>query len=295
MKLYKWGVLCLSGVALFACKEEKVAEKVTPPQNEAKDQLPLVSAKTVTFLRDEKCFAEDRCYQLDLQSLATNVDWINQYFDDAARKLLQVNDPNLSEAESAKKQAEWDKLPLDQLKKAYIDDVASLFKDAEYAPFGYSLEYQPRFMAQNQQLAMFSDYFFHYAGGAHGIYATHFINFDLKAKKVLSIDDVLLPNQRKAFNNLLQEAYLDYVASVENEPDHDKAEQLLQERADMGWAAEPTNNFTFTYNGMLLSYPPYELGAYAEGEIQLLIPYERLIDVVKPEYLFNTTKTIISE
>ncbi|OBW95640.1 RsiV family protein [Gallibacterium salpingitidis] len=298
MKVYKWGALCLSGLALFACKEEKVAKPAAVAQQqkvEAPAPLPLVSSKPVTFLQEEKCFANDRCYQLDVQSLETNVDWINQYFQNEARKLLTVNNFELSKEETAKIQAEWDKLPLAELKKTYVADVAALFKDAEYAPYGFSLEYKPRFIAQNQQVAMFTDYFYHYAGGAHGVYATHFTNFDLKTKKVLHIDDVLQPNQRREFKNLLREAYLEYLASMENEQDQDKAEQLLQERLDMGWEAEPTDNFTFTYSGILSSYPPYMLGSYAEGEIQLLIPYERLIDIVKPEFLFNTTKTIISE
>src|SRR5699024_4765500 len=118
---------------------------------------------------------------------------------------------------------------------------------------------------------------------------------DLKTKKLLDLEEILLPGKQREFSELLRDAYLEYISVAESEPDQAKAEKRLLEREDSGWIAEPTNNFAFAYNGLLLDYFPYMLGSFAEGEIQLLIPYSRLIDIVKPEYLFNTTKTTISE
>ncbi|MFC0324036.1 RsiV family protein [Gallibacterium melopsittaci] len=300
MNQYKWGVLCLASIALFACKEDKTvvqsAVATTATQQSVAETIPLVSAEPTTIIQEKKCVVDDRCYEIDLKGLKTNVDWIDHYFQSEMREYLFPEGKDLLPEEVDKVKARWKQLPFDQLKSEYVKNIADLFSDAEHAPIGYSFEYQPRFIGQRQQLAMFVDYFYLYSGGAHGIYGTHFSNFDLKEKKLLKLDDILLPNQQLKFNALLRNAYLYYISTVENEQDPDKLEQLLKERESIpGGQLEPTDNFTFTYEGLLLSYLPYELGSYAEGEIQLLIPYSALIGVVKPDYLFNTTKTIISE
>lgn len=299
MKLTKWSILCLSGLALLACKDEKInqpikAETRTETTKAAElSALPLVSSKTETVVKAEKCFSEDlHCYQIDVQNLITNVDWINQYFENHVRDLMSSDVADSSDEETAKKEAERDKLPLSELKNEYLASIATLFDDIQASPLGYEIEYYPRFIAQNQQIAMFVESFYYYAGGAHGIHSTQFTNFDLNSKKVLRLDDVVLPEQKSEFKHLLEQAYLEYL--MINEPNQEKAKQQLQERAEMGWRVEAIDNFTFTYDGMLSLYPPYELGSYAEGEIKLLIPYTKLIGVVKPEFLFNTTKKFVS-
>lgn len=283
-----WAV---AGLTLLACKD---------PAQENTTTIPLVQAESTTILQESKCFGAEnsQCYTLDVQSLTTNVAWINDYFQQALRGFLE---PELlvfaeNREQQADKKAEWAKLSLEQLKKAYVDSVAALFStNNEDIPIGYSLEYKPRFIAQNQQLAMFTAYLYAYTGGAHGMYSTHFVNFDLKNKKVLKLDDILLANQQEKFNQLLKQAYLDYLSLTEYEESNNKAEQILADRAEMGWIVEPTDNFTFRYDGLVLSYPPYDLGPYAAGEIELFIPYRKLLGVLKSEYLFNTTETIITD
>ncbi|MFC0308254.1 RsiV family protein [Gallibacterium trehalosifermentans] len=300
MKQYKIGALFLATFALFACKDEQVVTKSsaeTTEQQQAVEAstIPLISAEPTTLIQEKKCFKDERCYEIDMKGLKTNVDWIDHYFQTQAREYLIPEDSGLSPEEADKAKAHWQQLSFEQLKAEYIKSIADLFNDPEYAPIGYAFEYQPRFIAQHQQLAMFVDYFSLYSGGAHGIYGTRFSNFDLQTKKLLKLDDILLPNQQLKFNELLQNAFLYYLSTVENEQSLEKLQQLLQERESMGWKLVPTDNFTFTYEGVLFNYRPYELGAYAEGEIQLLIPYNALIGVAKPSYLFNTTKSIISE
>jgi hypothetical protein len=48
---------------------------------------------------------------------------------------------------------------------------------------------------------------------------------------------------------------------------------------------EPTNNFCITKKGILFLYNPYEIAAYAMGEIELFIPFEELKTVVNPRFL----------
>jgi hypothetical protein len=41
-----------------------------------------------------------------------------------------------------------------------------------------------------------------------------------------------------------------------------------------------TENFGLMENGILFDYPPYEIASYAAGEIDLLITYEELADIL---------------
>lgn len=54
------------------------------------------------------------------------------------------------------------------------------------------------------------------------MYSTNFVNFDLKNKKVLKLDDILLANQQEKFNQLLKQAYLDYLSLTEYEESNNK-------------------------------------------------------------------------
>lgn len=44
-------------------------------------------------------------------------------------------------------------------------------------------------------------------------------------------------------------------------------------------------NFALTHKGLLFLYNPYEVASYAQGPIEVLIPYSRLQGILKKEYL----------
>ena len=46
-----------------------------------------------------------------------------------------------------------------------------------------------------------------------------------------------------------------------------------------------TDNFFFNTDGLAFSYDPFEIGTESEGIIVLTIPYEKLVGIVKEEYL----------
>ncbi|PNK61353.1 RsiV family protein [Psychrobacter sp. FDAARGOS_221] len=46
-----------------------------------------------------------------------------------------------------------------------------------------------------------------------------------------------------------------------------------------------SDEFYFGEEGLVLVYQPYELGSFAQGFIELTIPYAMLEGVLRPEYL----------
>ena len=51
------------------------------------------------------------------------------------------------------------------------------------------------------------------------------------------------------------------------------------------WPFHETDNFALTDKGILLKYQNYELGPYAFGQPEFLLPKDKLAELVKPEFL----------
>jgi len=46
-----------------------------------------------------------------------------------------------------------------------------------------------------------------------------------------------------------------------------------------------TDNFCLTGKGILFNYPPYEIAAYAVGEIKLFVPFSDVKSVLQPAFV----------
>ncbi len=104
-----------------------------------------------------------------------------------------------------------------------------------------------------------------YTGGAHGNYGSSFVNVDLnKGGEIIQLKDVFRPGFEKPLKLQLQLAarktYGNPIHEVMTEPFHEDN-------------LEPTENFLLTDKGILFNYVPYEIAAYAVGEVQLFLAY----------------------
>lgn len=138
--------------------------------------IPAIQAKVkpVKLVKSQVCQrAEneddfDTCTDYDLQTIETNVDWINQYFTQLINtdyKEPLTNSPEV-------------KVNLDPDMSSINESSASV-----------------RYLGQNYNIASFeyrTDYF--PAGAAHGSYSTSYVVFDLAKKKNLKLDDILKTN-----------------------------------------------------------------------------------------------------
>jgi Protein of unknown function (DUF3298)/Deacetylase PdaC len=111
-----------------------------------------------------------------------------------------------------------------------------------------------------------------YTGGAHGNYGTRLTTFDLKNKKVMRLDDVLKPNYQKVLNAALNRSARRFFKLKSNE-------SLTGNLFDA--EIQANDNFAVTQKGILFNYTPYEIAAYAAGEIQLFVPFDEIKTVVK--------------
>lgn len=116
-----------------------------------------------------------------------------------------------------------------------------------------------------------------YTGGAHGTNVVSALNWDTRSQRVVTLNDMLLPQQAPAFWREAKVAHQKWLAI---QPD---AQSLVD-----GWPFDKTDVIALLPTGLVLKYQPYALGPYSMGTPELVIPYDRLKGIFKSEYLPKT-------
>ncbi len=143
------------------------------------------------------------------------------------------------------------------------DDVTS---------YSYSSQNDMGILWNKDSLLSIGYYNYAYTGGAHGNYGTATVTYDLKKQQVLTYDDVFTANSRAVLIEELEKAY---------RKKYNLSPKIKLEDALLKSPIEPNDNFCLTGTGVLFTYVPYEIASYAEGEIQLFIPFKRIEKIVR--------------
>ena len=270
--LFSTSILALTAsLALTACQKPKDTEQKPSPV-EAVIQAEQVQASGDVMVKKEPaqytlpvCEGKD-CPEVDIQRLETNKPWINQFLD---RKILTLSNLQFSEeiAKPTTIQANLDRF------------VAAAKQDAiaRGQPVAYSLQVDPEFLGQRGQVASFKIITAYYTGGAHGGASDNYYNLDLKQKKQLMLNDIVLPDQQQKLRDQLYMQFTEWVKKDDSKVNLAEYEQT--------WPFTLTENFSFTDTGLLFSYGQYEIGPYVAGMPEFVVPYTQLNGIIKPEYL----------
>jgi hypothetical protein len=130
---------------------------------------------------------------------------------------------------------------------------------------GFSYESQLASYVLCQQSNLLSLGFFRYdfSGGAHGNYGTTGASYDLRTGRRLRYDDIFLPQAARQLPALLGRAVRPLVGLQPNEP----LDQTLFVKQ-----MPVTHNVYLTLGGVEFIYQPYEIAAYAQGEVRVFLP-----------------------
>jgi hypothetical protein len=103
------------------------------------------------------------------------------------------------------------------------------------------------------------------------------MSYDLQKNKILKLEDVFEGDYKMALRAQLENAY----RKAYKVPNHVKLPEgyLLTDHID------PTDNFILTDKGILFGYSPYEIAAYAMGQVNLFVPFEEIKSIVQSTYL----------
>ncbi|WP_434278067.1 RsiV family protein [Acinetobacter sp. CE-15] len=248
---FKSGLIFLSLLSsmlmVSACQEKPAPQAEQAATATQHAQIPLIQAKVerVNVVKKQFC-DEDGCTQYDLQTVKSNVPWLDEYFLNRIKKDVPgafEKDQNLAQAES----------------------------EAQSSPKGLNQNsIYVRFISQQNNLATFVIQTYTYAAGAaHGMYHNEYVTFDLSTQKRLALTDILKPNVEAKVAEQLYDANANWL--IQKDITRDKL-QL-------------SDNYYYGVNGLVFVYPLYELTSYAEGMPELKLPYQVAKDLIKAEYL----------
>lgn len=226
-------------------QDEPQASTTTPQHSQEKAvESYWIEAKTRPMEAAQKRVCEDDgCTDYAFQTIQTNHQWIDQYFEERIKKAYPV-----AFMANPKQSAEQN-VAENQLSQASA---------------------RVRYMGQNQTIASFELNTRSYsAGAAHGSYHNEYVNFDLKNKKRMSVDELIVAGQQDALKNAVYNANLMWLS------EHNIEREKFQ----------LSDNFYYNGMGLVFVYPLYELASYAEGITELAVPFIRIQSFIKPEYL----------
>lgn len=279
MKKSALALLLASTLFVASCDEKQTAQQAPKPSTQQAAQqadFPTLLVKIQTLFErsetvkhtkkpeDDEYFVESTEFERSYSVPVTQIEWLDKLL--LAELFMQIsaeNEPlpaNLTHA-----------MLVERFKKNYQADLAEVKADR---PIGDSDQIQADYLGQRNHIASFTLFRHIYTGGAHGSYRTNIINVDTQKKAIIRLDD-LIPTQHQAeVIEKLWEAY---------------RQERLDEHGKYNGFAEKSDirlpeNFRFTPAGIAFVYGIYELGSFAEGEIEVLLDWETLTPLMNPEY-----------
>lgn len=281
-KVFQFSILACA-VLLAACQP-----KSEPKEPEDKPQDPVVNQTSEPVLRGEtvklavtlpECNG-NTCPDFTVERLQSNFPFIDQLLDqeilDQLSKMLEIVDADqASSTAQGSEQTNHLDVQAQQYANAFIKIDEEL--KALNSSHQISLMIKPKILQSKGTLATVVLNSSSYLGGAHGSTAQRYYNFDLKNQKQVQLNDLLLPKQKAKLDKLAHEAFKTWVIDSKLANTADEYEQA--------WPFQVTDNYFLGEQGLILQYGEYEIGPYVVGLPRLVIPFDQLQGVLKPEYL----------
>lgn len=147
------------------------------------------------------------------------------------------------------------------------DDLLASFNNWDLA-IGYSVLYN------EHNIVVLDNNVYEYTGGAHGNYVSKYMNIDRESKKHWKLDDIMKVDSAQLIP-LLSAEIRKHFDLQNNQP--------LSSRLFSDDVYVP-ENFHIGNKGITFSYGLYEIASYADGIVELFIPYNKIMNLLTPEF-----------
>ena len=159
----------------------------------------------------------------------------------------------------------------------YRQQVKELMPDHEQKEYpaylNYALELITTIRYQGNGFLAMEMMNYEYSGGAHGNYGSRFVNFDIKEEKIIALKDIMEMDS-VLFQKILEKQFReDY--HIGNE----KLSTVL-----FNDSLSTTENFYINQKGLSFLYNPYEIASYAQGQMEVFIPYPVLRTYLRQDF-----------
>jgi len=137
---------------------------------------------------------------------------------------------------------------------------------------GWFIEIKGEVLYQSDDLVSISLSNFSYTGGAHPNSYRTLLNFDLKNRRTLQVEDLI--TDREGFKQLAESYFREY-HQIDLSTDLNEAGFFWDQSFFL------PANFAFKEEGLYLYYNNYEAAAYAVGATEILIPWNKLNGLIR--------------
>lgn len=258
---------------ISACDKspDKAAEKpastaqATPAQ--AAPTFAPIQAVTQSLKATQPNCSGDNCSQAKAQRLvfAPPHQWINPLVD---AQLVILADGGINET-----------APKSNTIQARLNEFVQPDPELEGLSVGaYEMDIKSSISDQRDYFLSIALEGYYYTGGAHGSAVQRYLNLDRRSQKALSLDDILLPNQKEKLKALVYQRFVAWVKSNEMGSDMAEYEKM--------WPFQLSEEWTLNDKGLVLVYGQYEIGPYVVGMPEFEVAYSELAGIVKPDYRF---------
>ena len=170
--------------------------------------------------------------------------------------------------------SEFKKLMLEQTE----EDLSFLPEGANnFLEIGYSIE------RADERLISIHFGRSEYTGGAHPNHWSFTLNFDRRNSRELKLADIFEPNSN--YLKTISDYAIADLKKQQEELSYD--EDWIKEGA--GAKAENFESWNLTSKGLMISFDPYQVAAYAAGGFTVIVPFEKFGTALKPEFITDKT------
>ncbi len=276
----KFFFLLVFFVVLFSCGEQETSEVDEDGGASVEVERGHVSGDSLTYRlhtvvrRFEGCDTlrkeEDYCTEAVVayvEVVAAPSEVVRQRINDSLVVSI-IEDDSIPDIEAM----------LDTFIQEYIRFVRDTeeFNESEGSDFGvppWNWEVSQKVVNNTPDVFVVEQGLYVYQGGAHGSYATSFLNFSPRTGKLLKLRDLVAPEKMDELRQIAKERFDEVVAEGE------WTEEDFWFPEDGFYLPE---TFGLLPEGLVFVFAIYEIGPYALGELSFVIPYEELGGLAKP-------------
>jgi hypothetical protein len=129
-----------------------------------------------------------------------------------------------------------------------------------------------------------------FMGGAHGLNNRTYLNFNLTTGELITESDLFVDNYKPALVELIKKRMVEEIVNQKN------TELIINLEDTDYWTDSivPNGNFYITDENITYVFNPYEIAPYYMGQTEVVIPFDRIKDLLRPEnpiaYLLKTAQ-----
>ena len=281
--VYRTSVL-VAAMLLAACQPKPEPQDAQDPASDPtvvqQPAEPTLRGETVEVQVSMPACEGNTCPKFIVERLQSNFPFIDQLLEkEILAQLGQMLDLIDVEATASTAPTPQSKQNLDSQTQLYANAVVQLDQELKRLSSSHEINLliSPKILQAEGNLTTVVLNSSSYLGGAHGSNAQRYYNFDLTRQKQVQLQDLLKPKQKANLEKLAHEAFKTWVVDTKLATDPAQYEQA--------WPFKMTDNYLLSEQGLILQYAEYEIGPYVVGLPRLMIPFEQLQDILKPEYL----------